>query len=84
MHDIKENERKMKMVGKGISRKIFRRIALESCPTVHLGGGPMTVSENYPAIHLGGLSNRFYRNSVVCFREQKLFFLKTVFFSHLA
>ena len=24
----------------------------------------MTVSENYPAIHLGGLSNRFYRNSV--------------------
>ena len=33
--------------------------------------GPMTVSENYPAIHLGGLSNRFYRNSIVCFREQK-------------
>ena len=39
----------------------------------------MTVSENYPAIHLGGLSNRFYRNSVVCFREQKPFVLKTVF-----
>ena len=44
----------------------------------------MTVSENYPTIHLGGLSNRFYRNSVVCFREQKPFVLKTVFFSHLA
>ena len=81
---MKENERKMKMVVKGMSRKIFRRIALESCPTVHLGGGPMTVSENYPATHLGGLSNRFYRNSVVCFQEQKSFVLKIVFFSHLA
>ena len=80
---MKENERKMKMVVKGISRKIFRRIALESSPTVHLGGGPMTVSENYPAIHLEGLSNRFYRNSVICFQEQKPFVLKTVYFSHI-
>ena len=80
----KKNERKMKMVVKGISRNIFRRIALEICPTVHFGGGPMTVSKNYPAIHLGGLSNRFYRNSVVRFREQKPFVLKIVFFSHLA
>ena len=39
----------------------------------------MIVSENYPAIHLGGLSNRFYRNSVVCFREPKPFVLKIVF-----
>ena len=70
----------MKMVVKGISRKIFQRIALESCPTVHLGGGPMTVSENYPVIRLGGLSNRFYQNSVVSFQEQKPFVLKTVFF----
>ena len=69
----------MKMVVKGISRKSFRRIALESYLTVHLGGGPMTVSEDYQAIHLGGLSNRFYQNSVVCFREQKPFGLKTVF-----
>ena len=75
-------KKKNEMVVKGISRKIFRRIALESCPTVHLGGGPMTVSENYPAIRLGGLSNIFYRNSVVSFREQKPFVLKTVFFSH--
>ena len=77
---MKENERKMKMVVKGISRKLFRRIALESCPTVHLGGRPMTVSKNYLAIRLRGLSNRFYQNSVVCFREQKPFVLKTVFF----
>ena len=80
---MKENERKMKMVVKEISRKIFRIIALESCPTVHLGGEPMTVSENYPAIRLGGLSNRFYRNSAVCFQEQKPFVLKTVYFSHI-
>ena len=73
---------KMKMVVKGISRKIFRRIVIESCLTVHLEGGPMTVSEDYPAIRLGGLSNKFYRNSVVCFREQKPFVLKTVF-SHI-
>ena len=32
----------------------FRIIALESGPTVHLGGGPMTVQKNYPAIRLGG------------------------------
>ena len=40
----------------------------------------MTVSENYLTIRLGGLSNRFYQNSVVCFQEQKPFVLKTVFF----
>ena len=56
---MKEIERKMKTVVKGISRKIFRRIALESGPTVHLRGGPMTVQKNDPAIHLGGLSNIF-------------------------
>ena len=39
----------------------------------------MTVSENYPAIHLRGLSNRFYQNSVVCFQEQKPFVLKQCF-----
>ena len=56
---MKEIERKMKTVVKGISRKIFRRIALENGPTVHLGGGPMTVWKNDTAIHLGGLSNIF-------------------------
>ena len=30
-------------------------------------------------IHLVGFSNKFYRNSVVSFREQKDFVLKTVF-----
>ena len=49
----------MKTVVKGISRKIFRRIALESGPTVHLRGGSMTVKKNDPAIHLEGLFNIF-------------------------
>ena len=35
-------------------------------------------------IHLEGLSNKFYRNSIICFREQKGFVLKIVFYSHLA
>ena len=60
-------------------RKIFRRIALESFPTVHFEGRPMTVSENYPVIHIGGLSNRFHRKLVLCFQEQKYFVLKIVF-----
>ena len=33
----------------------------------------MTVLEGYPAIRLGGLSNRFYRNSIVCFSRTKTF-----------
>ena len=77
---MKENERKMKTVVKGISRKIFRSIALESCPTVHLGGGPMTVSENYPTNSPRRVVQYIYRNSIVSFREQKPFVLKTLFF----
>ena len=56
---MKEIERKMKTIVKGISMKIFRIIALESGPIVHLGGGPMTVRKNDPTIHLRGLSNIF-------------------------
>ena len=41
----------------------------------------MTVSESYPAIHLGGLSNRIYRKIGIMFSrtKKKLFVLKTVF-----
>ena len=69
----------MKTIVKGISRKIFRRITLESGPTVHLGGGPMTVRNNYPANSSRKVVQYIYRNSVVCFQEQKAFVLKTVF-----
>ena len=40
----------------------------------------MTVSESYPALHLGGLSNRILsKKLVLCFQEQKPFVLKIVF-----
>ena len=48
-----ERNEKWKTIVKGILRKIFRRIAFESGPTVHLGDGPMTVRKNYPTIRLG-------------------------------
>ena len=74
---MKENERKMKTVVKGISRKIFRRIALESGPTVHLGGGPMTVSEiiiqqfvsEGSTIYLPKLNSKFSRTKTFCFEN---------------
>ena len=76
MHDTK-NERKVKMIVKGISRKIFRRIALKSGPTVHLGNGPMTVrkkmiqqfaSEGSP-IYLPNLGSKFSRTKSFCFEN---------------
>ena len=78
---MKEIERKMKTVVKGISRKIFRTIALESSPTVHLGGRPMIVLKKKLSSNLPRRVVQYiYRNSVVCFQEQKAFVLKTVFF----
>ena len=46
----------------------------------------MAVFENYPAIHLGGLSNRFHRKLVLCFQEQKkkTFCFENVVFLHFA
>ena len=62
---------------KGISRKIFRRIALEV--------QQITSDEDHDCF--GELSSNspqrvvqyFYRNSVVSFQEQKSFVVKTVF-----
>ena len=74
---MKEIERKMKRVVKGISRKIFQRIALESGPTVHLGGGPMThpgkmiqqfTSEGSP-IYLPKLGSKVSRTKNFCFEN---------------
>ena len=70
---MKEIERKVKTVVKEISRKIFRRIALESGPTVHLGGGPMTVRKNDPSegcpIYLSKLGSVFSRTKIFCFEN---------------
>ena len=52
---------------------------LGDCPTIHVGGAHELFRRIIQQIRLGGLSNKFYRNSVVSFREQKTFVLKTVF-----
>ena len=78
---MKENK-KRKMVVKGISMEDFPEIGLGDCPTIHVGGAQELFRRVIQQIHLGGLSNRFYRNSVACFREQKPFVLKIVF-SHI-
>ena len=51
---------------------------LGDCPTIHVGGAHKLFRRVIQQIRLRGLSNKFYRNSVVCFREQKAFVLKTV------
>ena len=73
---MKEN--KKENIVKGIRRKIFRRIVLGDFPTIHVGGPHELFRRVIQQIRLGGLSNKFYRNSVVSFREQKTFVLKTV------
>ena len=49
-------------------------------PTIQVGGAHELFRRVIQQIRLGGLSNKFYRNSVVSFREQKAFVLKTVYF----
>ena len=51
---------------------------LKDCPTIHVGGAHELFRRVIQQILLGGLSNKFYRNSVVSFREQRDFVLKTV------
>ena len=51
---------------------------LGDCQTIHVGGALELFRRVIQKIRLGGLSNKFYRNSVVSFREQKAFVLKTV------
>ena len=52
---------------------------LGDCPIIHVRGAHELFRRVIQQIHLKGLSNKFYRNSVVSFREQKDFVLKTVF-----
>ena len=51
---------------------------LRDCSTIHVGGAHELFRRVIQQIRLGGLSNKFYRNSVESFREQKSFVLKTV------
>ena len=52
---------------------------LGDCPTIQVGGAHELFRRIIQQIRLGGLSNKFNRNSVVSFREQKAFVLKTLF-----
>ena len=51
---------------------------LGDCPTINIGGAHELFLRVIQQICLGGLSNKFYRNLVVSFREKKAFVLKTV------
>ena len=44
----------------------------------------MTVSKSYPAIHLGGLSNRILSEIGIMFSGTKTFYFENGVFSHLA
>ena len=52
---------------------------LGDCPTILVEGAHELFRRVIQQIHLGGSSNKFYQNSVVSFREQKAFVLKTIF-----
>ena len=51
---------------------------LGDCPTIHVEGTHEFFRRIIQQIRLGGLSNKFYQNSILSFREQKAFVLKTV------
>ena len=51
---------------------------MRDCPTVHVEGAHELFRRVIQQIRFRGLSNKFYRNSVTSFREQKAFVLKTV------
>ena len=44
----------------------------------------MTVTESYPTIHLGGLSNRILSGIGIMFLRTKTFCFENCVFSHLA
>ena len=51
---------------------------LGDCPTIHVEVAHELFRRVIQQILLGGLSNKIYRNSIVCFQEQKAFVLKIV------
>ena len=52
---------------------------LGDCPTIYVGGAHELFRRVIQQIRLGRFSDKFHRNSVVSFREQKAFVFKTVF-----
>ena len=77
-----------RVVKRKLYRKVVRRIVLERCPTVHVGGFQWTILESFPTIHLkdcpmylfGGLSNKILSKIEQCvFKNKNLFFLTQCF-----
>ena len=68
---------------KGISMEDFPENCVGSCPTFHVGGAHELFQRVIKQIRLGGLSNKFFQNSVAHFREQKVFVLKTGYFTRI-
>ena len=75
---MKENKNE-NVCERNFDGRFFLRIVLGDCPTIHVGGAHELFQRIIQQIRLGGLSNKFYRNSVVSFQEQKSFVLKTLF-----
>ena len=67
------------MFVKQISTEDFPKNCVGRFPTIHVRGAHELFRRVIQQIRLGGLSNKFCQNSVVSFREQKAFVLKTVF-----
>ena len=76
MHDMKN------VVAKWISKEDFPKNFLGELSNSSSRRKTHDCFGELPTIHLGGLSNRYYQKSVLCFQEQKHFVLKIVF-SHI-
>ena len=74
-----KEKRKTNMVVKGISMEDFPENCVGRWSNNLTSEEPMNCSESSPTNSPRRVVQYFYRNSVVCFREQKVFVLKTVF-----
>ena len=76
---MKEIKKKWNMIVKGISMEDFPENWVERWSNISLQMRTMTVLECSPSNSTRRVVQYFYRNSEVCFREQKAFVLKMVF-----
>ena len=77
---MKENKRKMKTIVKGISRKNFPKNCLEELSNSSSRRQTHDCFGELPSNSPRRVVQSIYQNSVVSFREQKAFVLKTIFF----
>ena len=72
----------MKMFVKGDLSEKFSENCVRRWSNNYTSDEPMN-SEGSPTHSLRRVVQYFYRNSVVCFQEQKTFVLKTDYFTHM-